>query len=225
MAQPAIPPNASMDEILEILAAIRRTITDDVAKPGPAVVAPTGPAPPIAAKDAGAQPATAEPAVQDMRDNMNTGPPLGTPPDVVGVPATEASSDHNTSDSSPATATPPAADTMPSPLADFDAAGDMPSPQESAQPAIARPKARSKNGDGRSADDQRLLSRANARAVGAELDALAQVPPSAWDHRLDELAREMLRPMLRDWLNRHLPHLVRRLVREEMDRLARARRS
>jgi cell pole-organizing protein PopZ len=218
MTQPAIPPNASMDEILEILASIRRTITDDVSKPGEAIVAPTGPAP-IAAKGPGTQPTPAEPAVQDLRDNMNTAPPLASPPDVVGVPATEASCDHNTSDIFPATATPPAADTMPSPFADFDAAGDMPSPQESAPPEIARPKARSKNGDGRSADDQRLLSRANTRAVGAEFDALAQVPPAAWDHRLDELAREMLRPMLRDWLNRHLPHLVR----EEMDRIARTR--
>jgi uncharacterized protein len=223
MAQPAIPPNASMDEILEILAAIRRTITDDVAKPGPAIVAPTGSERPIAAKDPGAPPTPTEPAAQDLRDDMNTAPPLATPPDIVGAPVTEASCDQNTSDSFPATATAPAADTMPSPFADFDAAGDMRSPQESAQPEIARPKARSKNGDGRSADDRRLLSRANARAVGAELDALAQVPPSAWDHRLDELAREMLRPMLRDWLNRHLPHLVRRLVREEMDRIARTR--
>src|SRR5262245_39063007 len=224
MAQPAIPQHASMDEILEILASIRGPITDDLAKTGPAIVAPTEPAPPIAAKDPGAPSTPAEPAVPDLRDDMNTAPPVATPPDIVGVPATEASCDHDSSDSFPATATAPAADTMPSPFADFDAAGDMPSPQESAQPEIARPKARSKNGDGRSADDQRLLSRANTRAVGAELDALAQVPPSAWDHRLDELAREMLRPMLRDWLNRHLPHLVRRLVREEMDRIARARK-
>jgi uncharacterized protein len=217
MAQPAIPPNASMEEILEILASIRRTITDDVNKPGPAIVAPAGPAP-VAAKEPGMQPTPAEPSAQDLRDQMNTTPPLATPPDI-GGPGADASRDHDSSDICPTAAPPAEADTMPSPLADFDAAV-LPL-QEPVQPKLR--KARLKNGHGRSADDQVLLSRANARAVGAELDALAQVPPAAWDHRLDELAREMLRPMLRDWLNRHLPHLVRRLVREEMDRIARVR--
>ncbi|GGF13545.1 pole-organizing protein PopZ [Aliidongia dinghuensis] len=39
---------------------------------------------------------------------------------------------------------------------------------------------------------------------------------------LEELVRELLRPQLQDWLDRNLPGMVERLVREEIERLARA---
>ncbi|TGV63965.1 DUF2497 domain-containing protein, partial [Mesorhizobium sp. M00.F.Ca.ET.149.01.1.1] len=35
------------------------------------------------------------------------------------------------------------------------------------------------------------------------------------------MAEEMLRPMLQDWLDNNLPTLVERLVREEIERVAR----
>jgi cell pole-organizing protein PopZ len=38
---------------------------------------------------------------------------------------------------------------------------------------------------------------------------------------LEELVRDMLRPMLREWLDDNLPTLVERLVREEIERIAR----
>ena len=38
---------------------------------------------------------------------------------------------------------------------------------------------------------------------------------------LEELVREMLRPMLQEWLDEHLPGVVERLVREEVERIAR----
>jgi cell pole-organizing protein PopZ len=37
----------------------------------------------------------------------------------------------------------------------------------------------------------------------------------------EELAEEMMRPMLQDWLDNNLPALVERLVREEIERVAR----
>ena len=37
----------------------------------------------------------------------------------------------------------------------------------------------------------------------------------------DQMAEEMLRPMLQDWLDNNLPILVERLVREEIERIAR----
>lgn len=40
----------------------------------------------------------------------------------------------------------------------------------------------------------------------------------------DEIAEEMLRPMLREWLDDNLPTLVERLVREEIERVARGPR-
>lgn len=40
---------------------------------------------------------------------------------------------------------------------------------------------------------------------------------------LEELVQEMLRPMLKAWLNENLPPLVERLVREEIERVTRRR--
>ena len=37
----------------------------------------------------------------------------------------------------------------------------------------------------------------------------------------DQIAEEMIRPMLQDWLDNNLPTLVERLVREEIERVAR----
>lgn len=36
---------------------------------------------------------------------------------------------------------------------------------------------------------------------------------------LERLTRELMRPMLKDWLDQHLPSMVERLVREEIERL------
>jgi len=38
--------------------------------------------------------------------------------------------------------------------------------------------------------------------------------------RMEQVVRELLEPMLRDWLDANLPDLVERLVREEIDRIA-----
>ena len=42
--------------------------------------------------------------------------------------------------------------------------------------------------------------------------------------RFDEIAEDMLRPMLQEWLDDNLPTLVERLVREEIERVARGPR-
>ena len=36
---------------------------------------------------------------------------------------------------------------------------------------------------------------------------------------LEAIVRELMRPMLKDWLDQHLPSMVERLVREEIERL------
>ncbi len=41
---------------------------------------------------------------------------------------------------------------------------------------------------------------------------------------VDEIAEDMLRPMLQEWLDDNLPTLVERLVREEIERVARGPR-
>ena len=38
---------------------------------------------------------------------------------------------------------------------------------------------------------------------------------------IDDLARELLQPMLKQWLDENLPRIVEQLVREEIERVAR----
>ena len=38
---------------------------------------------------------------------------------------------------------------------------------------------------------------------------------------IEDMVREMLRPLLKEWLDSNLPHLVERVVQEEVSRLVR----
>jgi hypothetical protein len=41
---------------------------------------------------------------------------------------------------------------------------------------------------------------------------------------LEDIVKEMMRPMLKDWLDENLPGLVERIVRAEIERVARGGR-
>ncbi len=56
-----------------------------------------------------------------------------------------------------------------------------------------------------------------AAAFGELTEAFASTRKKSFD----ELAEEMMRPMLQEWLDNNLPMLVERLVREEIERVAR----
>ena len=65
-----------------------------------------------------------------------------------------------------------------------------------------------------------------AAAAFAQLGALpresrrqGELPLGAAERTLEEIVREMLRPMLQTWLDEHLPGIVERLVREEITRV------
>jgi cell pole-organizing protein PopZ len=65
-----------------------------------------------------------------------------------------------------------------------------------------------------------------AAAAFAQLGALpresrrqGELPLGGVEHTLEEIVREMLRPMLQTWLDEHLPGIVERLVREEIARV------
>jgi uncharacterized protein len=66
-----------------------------------------------------------------------------------------------------------------------------------------------------------LLSKENAAAVHSAFGALAQKLPVQNAKTVEEIVKEMLRPMLKAWLDDHLPTLVERLVRAEIERVAR----
>ena len=66
--------------------------------------------------------------------------------------------------------------------------------------------------------DDRLLSGSATAAVDSAFSSLAQTVLLNNARTLEDLVREMLRPMLKDWLDDNLPVLVEKLVREEIER-------
>jgi len=74
------------------------------------------------------------------------------------------------------------------------------------------------------APEPSLLSKEADRRVSASFQSLAGVLAPPDPKRLDEMAREMLRPMLKAWLDENLPVLVERLVSAEIQRVTRGGR-
>ena len=69
--------------------------------------------------------------------------------------------------------------------------------------------------------DEALISGKTAQASKAALAALSgvSIDPRAGDNTLDGLVRELLRPMLKEWLDANLPELVERVVTREVARV------
>ena len=86
------------------------------------------------------------------------------------------------------------------PLPDIRA--DAPAPQAAAMP-------------------EPLVSQDASRAVGMSFDILSDALRVQAGRDLHEIAEEMMRPMLADWLDNNLPSIVERLVRAEIERIAR----
>ena len=61
-------------------------------------------------------------------------------------------------------------------------------------------------------------------AVESAFNTLAHTVLSNNARTLEDLVKEMLRPMLKSWLDDNLPSLVERMVREEIERVSRGRR-
>ena len=68
-----------------------------------------------------------------------------------------------------------------------------------------------------------IVSRAAAEASRGALDQLSRMvvkPETAGAETLEGLVREMLRPMLREWLDTHLPQIVEKAVEREVARIS-----
>lgn len=95
------------------------------------------------------------------------------------------------------------------------------------QPAAAlQPPAAAPTGDLPVKADQaaNLLSADAGAQVAKSFGELAAVLDGIEHRSVEEMAGEMLRPMLQEWLDDNLPTLVERLVREEIERVARGQR-
>ncbi len=75
-----------------------------------------------------------------------------------------------------------------------------------------------------SAPIHELISQETSSRVAASFDNLARVIREEHLDSIDETVGEILRPMLQEWLDDNLPSLVERLVREEIERVARGGR-
>ena len=68
-----------------------------------------------------------------------------------------------------------------------------------------------------------LMSAESAYAAQASFQALSNslMAQLGGDGRLQDMTRDMLQPLLKEWLDENLPTLVEKLVREEIERVAR----
>ena len=68
-----------------------------------------------------------------------------------------------------------------------------------------------------------MLSRSTVNAVESAFNTLAHTVLSNNARTLEDLVKEMLRPMLKSWLDDNLPGLVERIVKAEIERVSRGR--
>ena len=101
-----------------------------------------------------------------------------------------------------------------------------PIPAEAEKPMIADPEPRAET-----APDSEWIGEAAAVQASSAFDKLAALEPAPPEpialpppgRSLEDLTRDMLRPMLKDWLDENLPRIVQDRVDEEVERLSRRR--
>jgi cell pole-organizing protein PopZ len=71
--------------------------------------------------------------------------------------------------------------------------------------------------------NRQILSHSTVAAVESAFNSLANTVLSNNARTLEDLVKEMLRPMLKSWLDDNLPGLVERIVKAEIERVSRGR--
>jgi cell pole-organizing protein PopZ len=87
-------------------------------------------------------------------------------------------------------------------------------PEPSPEPVVAAPPP----------SPEAILSHQATASVGQAFNLLSHTIMSQNTHTLEDIVREMLKPMLKSWLDDNLPPLVERLVAAEIQRVARGQR-
>lgn len=93
---------------------------------------------------------------------------------------------------------------------------------DSDTPSIAAPVAAQAAATPASVPAEKIISDETAEASRARLASLSRLvvkPEVAGSDTLEGLVREMLKPMLRDWLDANLPSLVEAMVAKEIARI------
>jgi len=240
MTQPAKVQEPSMEEIL---ASIRRIIADDEAKPA---AAEKPASPPAAAKPAVMKdipPSAIAPAPKPVAA------PKPAPPPPAPAPEPVASNNQDDIDAMLASldAATPEADirpAQPEPEPDvFELTDEMALPAPAPAPAAAtfskvepqddiefteakaaRRQATYEPPFESAAPARPILSHSTVSAVESAFHSLANTVLSNNARTLEDLVKEMLRPMLKSWLDDNLPGLVERIVKAEIERVSRGGR-
>jgi len=202
MSQAAKAQEPSMEEIL---ASIRRIIADDDTKPAKPEPAAAAPAPPPAPKRA-PPPRPAEPP-------RPAPPPVAAQPEPVAdvLDLTEAMA-----------AAPPASPQPGSSFRTIDGESDVVFSDRPPEPEPIRAVEEARRQFSQTTD-RSLMSNSTMAAVDSAFSSLAHTVLGNNARTLEDLVKEMLRPMLRSWLDDNLPGLVERLVRSEIERVSRGR--
>ena len=181
----------------EILASIRRIISEDEAPAGAGADAA-----PEEASEAAAMADHAEPApADDVLELTDMAPPAGAPEPIPGL---QALGDLDVSER--AEPAPPRAAASPPP-----APAQAPAPPS---PPMAAPMAA----------EEPLVSADVVEAAASHFGQLAQsIAMPAHGRTLEDVVRELLRPMLKGWLDEHLPKIVEARVQAEVERVSRGR--
>jgi cell pole-organizing protein PopZ len=250
MTQPAKLQEPSMEEIL---ASIRRIIADDEAKPPIAEKAAGSAASAQPEKSGAAAPAAKAPVMNDIPPSAVAAsqaaapktPPPSVAPAAAAPPAASNSQDdidamlagldEATSEAEIRPAQPDGEvfeltdemalpDAPPSSFHKIDPEDDLEFTETAAaraahrQPAFEPPPFESP-----AAAPPQMLSRSTVSAVESAFNTLAHTVLSNNARTLEDLVREMLRPMLKSWLDDNLPGLVERIVKAEIERVSRGR--
>jgi uncharacterized protein len=199
MTQPAKSQEPSMEEIL---ASIRRIIADDDATK----TTQRWPEPPKAEPPPAPQPSYSPPPPPRIEAEASPAEPAAPDQssDILDLTETMAASM-------------PQPSAMPNPqFRTIDGSSDVGFDEMSDKPAApAVPHG--------GADRGHLVSSETSAAVDSAFNALAQTVLVQNARTLEDLVREMLRPMLKSWLDDNLPGMVERMVRAEIERVSRGR--
>ena len=237
MTQPAKVQEPSMEEIL---ASIRRIIADDEAKPA-------------AAKPEAAAAPPPKPVMKDIPPSAIAPPPkpvsvapkpVPAPPPPAPAPAAPTPNNQDDIDAMLASldAATPEAEIRPAPqpepdvfeLTDEMALPDPPAPPPAASFSKIEPADDIEFSESRNRQpapepsydgppQPPILSRTTVSAVESAFNSLANTVLSNNARTLEDLVKEMLRPMLKSWLDDNLPGLVERIVKAEIERVSRGR--
>jgi cell pole-organizing protein PopZ len=219
----------------EILASIRRIIADEdgaktakppepaPAKPPPAARPTPPPPPPPAPSPPAAAAGNGQTDIDAMLAELDRPPAAKAEPPKAAVTAPAPDVLDLTEDNVASTPAPGPAPTFrtidgESDVVFTDRAPPPPPPEPRAVEDVAQPYARIAPPPGRS-----LLSNDSAAAVDSAFNALAHTILGKNARTLEDLVKEMLRPMLKSWLDDNLPGLVERIVRAEIERVSRGK--